>query len=51
MRSSSRRLKVTLFAGTGARNSLRNSPPRHALGSISPNSMRRLLLSLKLYGH
>ena len=33
--------KVTLLAGTGAR----NSPPRHALGSTSPNSMRRLLVT------
>src|ERR1700734_3434606 len=39
MRSSSRRLKVTSLAGAGAR----CSPPRHALGSVSPKSMRRLL--------
>jgi hypothetical protein len=30
---------VTLLAGAGAR----DSPPRHVLGSISPNVMRRLL--------
>src|SRR4029077_8187004 len=30
--------KVTSLAGAGAR----TSPPRNALGSVSPNSMRRL---------
>src|ERR1700733_14524941 len=39
MRSSSRRLKVTSLAGA----CVLSSPPRHALGSVSPISMRRLL--------
>jgi hypothetical protein len=43
MRSSSRRLKVTTLAGAGAR----SSPPRHALGSISPISIRRLLCHVR----
>src|SRR6202035_5205547 len=43
MRSSSRRLKVTALAGAGAR----SSPPRHALGSISPISIRRLLCHVR----
>src|ERR1700722_7921083 len=42
MRSSSRRLNLTSFAGAVAR----ASPPRHMLGSISPMSMRRLLCHL-----
>src|SRR5580692_4518969 len=45
MRSSSRRLKVTSLAGAGEC----CSPPRHALGSVSPKSIRRLLLSSELH--